>query len=398
MIKYKLNKTAVGVTFSAVVLSTTLLSTPAMAADCEVKIGAVAPMTGGASAWGLALRGGVELQAAITNAEGGLQMGKNKCRVKVVSYDTQCSAAGGAAASNFLAGEGVTVTMGPLCSAETTGFRPVAKRNGQVSFITSYMKDALMPEWPLVFHALQGPGVFSPILIKESKAKFKYTSVVVLGPNDQSGTDTGRQVSKMYTEQGVKATEEWYQRGTTNFAPLASRVVSMNPDVLELAATPPGDVTSIVRSLQEAGFKGIYGGLGGIGLTPVLNGAGGVDKLKGYYWLELMPVEDAGARKLRVDYERMLKTTPPDNAILYISSTATEQLLRAISLAGTDKDAEKVAAAMRKMTPESRYFGKGGWRGKAQYGVNQELAFPIGMGVIADGKNTGVTRVDIPAE
>lgn len=384
--------------WSAALVSACLLSMPAAAQDCEVKVGATAPMTGGASAWGLALKAGAELQAAVVNSEGGLPMGNRKCKVKVVTYDAQCTAAGGAAAANFFASENVAALMGPLCSPETTGFRPVAKRHGQVAFSTSYMKDVLSPEYPLVFHALQGPAVFGPILIKEAKARYQFKSVLILGPNDQGGTDAGRQLSKMYADQGVKATEEWYQRGTTNFAPIAARVMAMNPDVLELAATPPGDVGIVVKALTEAGFKGVFGGLGGIGQMPVVNGAGGVDKLKGYYWLELMPVEEAGARKLRVDYERLLKTAPPDNAILYISSTAVEQILRAISKAGTDRDAQKIAAALRTMKPESRYFGAGGWRGKSQYGINQELAFPVGMGIIADGKNEGVKRIEIPSE
>ena len=122
-------------------------------------------------------------------------------------------------------------------------------------------------------------------------------------------------------------------------------------------------------------------------MNPVLAGAGSLDRIKGYYWLETMPVDEPGARKLRVDFERIMKVPPPDNALLYVSSTATEQILRAISAAGTDQDAEKLAAALREMKPESRYFGPGGWRGKTQYGINQELAFPIGMGIIADGKN-----------
>jgi branched-chain amino acid transport system substrate-binding protein len=253
----------------ALCISASLASVPALAQDCEVKIGAVAPMTGGASAWGLALKGGAELQAAIVNAEGGLQMGSKKCKVKVVAIDGQCTAAGGAAASNLLASENVAATMGPLCSPESTGFRPVAKRHGQVSFSTSYMKDILTPEFPLMFHGLQGPAVFAPVLIKEAKAKFKFNTVMIIGPNDQGGTDAGRQLSKMYADQGVKASEEWYQRGTTNFAPLAQRVISANPDSLELAASPPGDVGNVVKALMEAGFKGVFGGLGGIGLTPV---------------------------------------------------------------------------------------------------------------------------------
>jgi branched-chain amino acid transport system substrate-binding protein len=62
------------------------------------------------------------------------------------------------------------------------------------------------------------------------------------------------------------------------------------------------------------------------------------------------------------------------------------------------KDGEAIAEALRKITPESRYFGKGGWRGKTQYNINQELAFPGGMGVISDGKVLGVKRVEIPSE
>ena len=386
------------VAWSTLLVSASLIGTSVAAQECEVKIGTVGPMTGGAAPWGLAVKGGAELQAALVNNEGGLQMGNRKCKVKVVSFDSQCTAAGGAAASNHLASENVVATLGPVCSTESTGFRPVAKRYGQVSFSTSYMKDVLTPEFPMMFHALQGPGVFGPVMLKEAKAKFKFNSVVVLGPNDQSGTDAGRQISKIYTDLGVKANEEWYQRGTTNFAPIAARVMNMNVEVLELAATPPGDVANVVKSMLDAGFKGIFGGLGGIGLSPVVNGAGGVDKIKGYFWLELMPLDDPGARKLRVDYERVFKNPAPDNGLLYISSTATEQILKGISAAGTDSDGEKVATALRTLKPVSRYFGAGGWRGKSQYGVNQELAFPIGMGVVADGKNQGVTRIEIPSE
>jgi len=69
-----------------------------------------------------------------------------------------------------------------------------------------------------------------------------------------------------------------------------------------------------------------------------------------------------------------------------------------VSAAGTDQDVEKIAAELRKLTPESRYFGKGGWRGKTIYGVNQELAFPVGLGIIEGGKRVGVQRVEMPAE
>ena len=395
----RVSKRVKAAAWPALVLAGCLAAGPAAAQDgCEVKVGVVGPMTGGASAWGLAMKAGTEFQAALANETGGLPMGNRKCRVKVVTVDGLCTAAGGAAASNLLASEGIVATTGPICSPETTGFQPVAKRHGQIYFSSSYKHDVIGADWPMGFHQLQGPAVFGPILIKEAKARFKFNTAVVLGPNDQGGTDAGKQLSKMYTEAGVKSSEEWYQRGTTNFGPLAARVMNMKTEVVELAAMPPADVTIFVKQLMEAGFTGVLGGLGGIGMNPVVQGAGGIDKLKGYYWLELMPVEDPGAQRLRADYQRVMKAPAPDNAILYTASYAAENLLRAISVAGTDKDAARIAEALRKTGPESRYFGKGGWRGKKQYGINQELAFPIGMGMIVDGKKLPSRIIEIPSE
>ena len=115
-----------------------LASAPADAQDCEVKLGAVGPMSGGAAAWGLSAKSGAEFIATLYNQEGGLSMGNRKCKVKVVSFDSQYTAAGGAAASNYLASENVHVTMGPVGSPETTAFRPLAKRFGQVNFSSGY--------------------------------------------------------------------------------------------------------------------------------------------------------------------------------------------------------------------------------------------------------------------
>lgn len=376
-----------------------IMVAPAMAQDCEVKIGVAVPLTGGASAWGLAIKAGADFMTLQTNEAGGLQMANGKkCKVKVVSIDAQCSAAGGAAASNYFASENIKVILGPVCSPETTGLQPVSIRHGQLYMSTSYKKDVIGPEWPLGFHLYVGPLAFGPILIEKGMAQFKFKKAVLMGPNDQGGTDAGNQFLGMYKSAGVTIAPEWYQRGTTNFAPLVARVMAQNPDLVELAAMPPPDVTIFVKQMTEAGYTGNYGALGGIGLDPVVNGAGSLDKIKGYFWIELIPVDDPGAVRMREDYLKAMKSPPPANAIFHSGVIGMEQYLRAIADAGTASDSEKVAASLRKLTPESKYLGKGGWRGRKQYGINQELAFPIGMGVVVNGKKIGVQRIEIPSE
>ncbi len=382
----------------AVIASACLISLPAAAQECEVKIGAVGPMSGTTAPWGLSTKYGTEFAAAMVNEQGGLPMGNRRCKVKVISYDSLCTAAGGAAASNFLASENVHVTMGPSCSPETTGFRPVAKRHGQVNFSSSYMLGVIGPEFPLAFHALQAPITFGPYVIKAAVDQFKFKTILVIGPNDQGGTDGSKQLVKQYGDVGIKTSEEYYQRGTTNFGALATRIMNVKPDAIEISTVPPADSGNLVKHLVEAGYPGVIGSLGGTGFNPIAQGAGGVDKLKAFYWLETAPVDHPGILKLKQDFERIMKTPPIDNPNMLVAALAAEVTLKAISDAGTDADAEKIAAALRKLTPESRYMGKSGWRGKTIYGVNQELSFPVGLGMVIDGKKLPVKTISIPSE
>jgi branched-chain amino acid transport system substrate-binding protein len=383
-----------------------VLAAPALAAfvsgawaqECEVKIGAIGPMSGGAAAWGLSAKAGTEFAAAIVNEEGGLRMGNRRCKVKVVSYDALCTTAGGAASSNFMASENIKVMVGPTCATEVSAYMPVAKRHGQLGISTTYYAGVLNPEYPLMFHAIQAPITFGPFLIKPALEQFKFKTIMVIGPNDQGGTDGSRQLIKHYESLGVKGTEEYYQRGTTNFAPLAARIMNARPDAVEIATVPPADVTNIVKQLLEAGYTGTIGSLGGAGAGPIIQGAGGVEKLKGFYWLETSPVDHPGIIKLKSEYQRVMKTPPIENPLMPNLALAAEVVLKAISIAGTADDAEKVAEALRKSTPESRYMGKAGWRGKSIYGVNQELTFPMGLGMVIDGKRMPVKAVEIPAE
>ena len=378
-------------------LSFACLAAGAQAQDCEVKIGVAGPQTGGGSAWGLAEKAGTEFEAAWTNSQGGLQVGNRKCSVTVVSFDAQSTAAGGAAASNYLASQKVHAVVGPIVSPETTGFRPVAKRNRQVNFSSSWVVDVISPEFPLAFLKVNPPQVWAPTLVRTAKDRFNFKSAVVMGPNDQGGTDAGTVLAKIYSDNGVKTTTEWYQRGTTNFAAIVTRLMSIAPDTVEFAAMPPGEAAILAKQLLEAGYGGAFG-RAGAGAEVIIKNAGGVDKLNAFYWYDHVPTEDPGLKRLNADYQRLMKAPVPENSLVYSAQIAAEQMLRAIASAGTDQDGDMIAAALRRAPPESRYLGKAVWRGKAQYGINQQLGFPVGMGLISNGKMEPQRRLDVSSE
>ena len=350
-------------------------------------------MSGAAAQWGIAMRGAAELVAAEYAEKGGLPVGGQKCKITVTTLDGKYNPEGAAAAANQLASDGIKVIIGPIGAPEVTGIKPVASRNGMLIMGNSFAKDAIGPRWPLVFHLGSGPSAWAPPIIRLAKQKFGMKSVVVTAPNDQGGTDIGSVDAAAYRANGVTATEEYYQRGTTNFAPIITRILNVHPDAIDTASSPPGDSGLIVKQLREAGFNGPIGHLGGPGEQEVLRIAGGLQGVKNFYWYEAIYI-DSKVQAIADEYQRLMHAPAPENNFFYQYVVATRMVTKAISKAGTADDTKKIAAALRSLPVEDPNIGNGLWIGQEFYGINQELSFPFGMGLIMNGKLLPSVRMD----
>jgi branched-chain amino acid transport system substrate-binding protein len=219
-------------------------------------------------------------------------------------------------------------------------------------------------------------------------------SVALVAPNDQAGTDIVSVDAESYRANGIKTTEEYYQRGTTNFAPIVTRLLAAKPDVVDTASSPPGDAGVIVKQLRLAGFTGPIGRLGGPGTEEIIRVAGGIDVLKDFFWYETVATGDPKVQEIDALYRKFLGKEPVGGTALWGDLPAARMTMKAIAAAGTADDAVKIAEAMRKLPVEDPNMGKGYWTGGKQYGIAQELHFPYGVGIIKDGKNLGVTRME----
>ncbi len=369
-------------------------SFPVMAqSGCELKIGSMGPMSGGAAQWGLAMDGAARMAAAEVNVEGGLKVGGQSCHVTVVAYDSKYTADGAAAGSNALAAEGIHFIIGPVGSPEATGIKPILGRNQQIAWNASYAKDALATRYPLMFHISPGPGGWADAVIKEALKHWTIKSVALIAPNDQGGTDIVSVDDVAYKDNGITTTSEYYQRGTTNFAPIITRVLAANPDAVDTASSPPGDAGVIVKQLRLAGFKGPIGRNGGPGTEEILRVSGGMDVLKDFYWYN-GAVDTPKTHAIDADYKKLLGKDQSYGSSLWVDLPAARMTLQAISAAGTIDDVQKVAEAMRHLPVDDPNMGKGVWSGQKQFGLAQELMFPFGIGIIKDGKDLGVTTVE----
>ena len=367
-------------------------ATPA-AADCELKLGVIGVLSGPAAQWGIALRGAAEFVAAEANKAGMIKVNGETCRTTTVAIDSKYTAEGAAAAANNMAGQGIKFIIGPIGSPELTGLKPIAVRNSMLVMGNGYAKNAIGPQWPLVFHMGPGPSGWADSIIKVAKEKFGMKTVVIVAPNDQGGTDIASVDAAAYKKNGVEATEEYYQRGTTNFAPIITRIMSAKPDAVDVASSPPGDAGTIVKQLRQAGFEGPIGRLGGPGYSEIARIAGGNEVLKDFYWYEPVFIDDK-VQAIAEDYKALMKEERPENDLFFQWVSATRMVVKAIAQAGTVTDTQKVAEMLRKLPVEDPNMGTGHWIGKEFFGINQELSFPFGIGLVVKGKLQPTLRVD----
>lgn len=386
-----------GLTLLGAVAISFATAAPASAA-CELKLGIVGGLSGATAQWGLALKAAVEFVAAETNQAGGLQVGSEKCQVTTAAVDDKASAEGAAAGANQLVSQGVRFIVGPVVSPAATGIKPIAVRNNLLVFLDSYAKNAIGAQYPLVFHEGPGPSVWADSIVKAAKARFNIKSVVVVAPNDQGGTDIASVDAEIYKKNGIEASEEYYQRGTQNFAAIVARILSRHPDTVDTSSSAPSDAGVIVKQLREAGFDGPIGRLGGAATDEILRIVGGPEVLKNFYWFENVPTDDPKVRSIYADFKKTMGVDAPENTNLMLWAAATRMLLTAVTKAGTITDTKKVAEALRALPVEDRYFGSGHWTGQRFFGINQEISFPFGIGMMVNGKLLPVERVEAPSE
>ncbi|MGX0905104.1 branched-chain amino acid transport system substrate-binding protein [Roseovarius sp. MBR-79] len=370
---------------TSLALATAMMLTAAQALACEVKVGVVGPFSGGAAQWGLAMKAGAELAAAEFNAKGGIKTSEGNCDLILVEIDTQYAAQRAAAAADALANQGIKVVLGPIGSPEVSGIKPMAARHNMLLMLNSYAKDAIGPQWPLAFHVSPGPSGWALPIVRKAKERFDMRSVVIVAPNDQGGTDIAPVVAKAYRAESIEATEEYFQRGTTDFAAIVTRVLALKPDAVDLVSSPTVESGTFAKQLRLAGFTGPIGKTGGPGTEEISRIVGGYEALGDYYYFEPIVVDEA-AKRMATVYKDLTGKDAPEHTFFYLWGAASRIVFNAIEAAGSGTDAAAIAEALRKTEVNDPDLGEGQWIGQSFFGINQELSLPFGMGFVANGK------------
>lgn len=372
------------------------LSSGIMAQE-ELKIGGIGSLSGGGTAWGIALQRGVQMAIDEVNAAGGLKVGDKTYKPRLVMFDDQYTAAGGRLAADRLINvEKTKFIIGPIGSPSVLGAVAVTSPASVLMLSNGFAPAILKNEAksPYNFRAMNSTLEFGPAMVKWYRENFPtIKKVALIAPNDAVGQAVVPLIEKIYRDNGFEVWKEMFDRGSKEFTPLVTRMMAQGVDLLDLGSNAPGDAGLLLKQARQAGFKGKIWQAGGPSVDEIMDIAGPL--AEGFVSFNVFDFSMPEAQKFLATYrakygDGVMNAQAPGwyNAALNMF----ESMRRAGSL-----DVTKVRDALKNLDGyDAGLFGPARWGGMSDYGVDHQLLLRFWIVEVKDGKI--ITRAAISPE
>jgi branched-chain amino acid transport system substrate-binding protein len=359
----------------------------------ELKIGGIGPLSGGGTAWGLALNRGVQMAIGEVNAEGGLKVGDKTYKLRLVMLDDTYSATGGrTAADRLIKLEKVGFIIGPVGSPATLGALSATDPSKTLLFSDGFAANILKNDSHAAynFRAIDTTTEFAPAMIEWlHKNHPEVKKVGMLGPNDATGQAVLPMLTGYYKASGIDVWTDSFDRGTQEFVPLITRMMAQGVDLLDLNSNSPGDAGLMLKQARQAGYKGLIWQVGGPSVAEIMSVAGPL--AEGFLSLEVFDFSSPAGQKFTDDYHKQWPGVINAQAPLWYNTAKI--LFEAIRHAGST-NVEKVRDAMQATEGyDAGVIGPVVWGGQAEYGVNHQLLVPFWIAGVKDGKEDMLAKI-----
>ncbi|MFT4193168.1 ABC transporter substrate-binding protein, partial [Ottowia sp.] len=261
-----------------------ILAAAHLAAAETIKLGLSIPLSGAGANWGKGSEWMCAKAAEEVNAQGGVKVKGQAHQFECVGYDNKYNAAEGAKVGQALvARDGVKYVAGSIGVAPARALQSLSERRGVLLFTAAWGNSMKGPKFPLTFSQMNSPNeIAEPLITHIKKLHPAAKTVVMLNPNDATGQETEKVAKAAWERNGVKVlVSDWYERGTSEFQPIAAKINAAKPDVVDLASTPPADAGLIFKELKALGWNGVKVVEVGTGADGLL--ATGKDAVEGTY-------------------------------------------------------------------------------------------------------------------
>jgi branched-chain amino acid transport system substrate-binding protein len=369
-----------------------------VAAQEIIKLGLSIPLSGAGANWGKGSEWLCNEAAKEVAQEGGVKVGGKVYNFSCVAYDNKYNAAEGTkVAQALLNRDGIKFIGGSLGTAPVRALQSLSERQGVLHFTTAWGISLKGPKFPLTFTIMNTPSEISfPLTGYIKKTNPGIKTVALLNPNDATGQETEVIARKAWAAVGVNViSSDWYDRGMTEFQPIASKMAATKADAVDLGGTPPSDSGLVFKELHALGWQGVKVVQVGTGAEGVI--AAGGPAAEGVYMGAAVafdgPQVTDKQRKLNEGGKAALGESL--NAV-QISFYDSVMALKAAMELSQSVDPKVVATALPKVKFDS-FYGPSGFGGKETYGSPQQILVPVMVTQIKGGKLIEASRIQ-PAE
>lgn len=354
-----------------------------------MKIGVIASLSGGGTAWGLGLERGVQIAADQINEQGGLKLAGKTYKLEVIPYDDQYNAAQAKTAADRLVNrDEVKVIFGPVGSPGAMGSLPVTQPAKVIQFVDGYTPAILKNEWQgaYVFRINNSTLEFSEPIVDWLKKTYPNAKKVgMIAPNDATGQAGVPILATAYKNKGFEVWTEHYERGTKEFTPLVLRMMAQNVDVFDLNANAPGEAGLLVKQARQVGYKGLIVQSGGAGIDELIAIAGPLanNMLKYDVIDESLPRVQPFVALYHKKYTGVMNGLAP---VYYNAANIYFEAMRRADSTDTTKIRDQIEKLGGNY--DAPIFGKVVWTGQKNYGVNHQLLHTFVIKEVQNGKAT----------
>ncbi len=352
-----------------------------------LKIGGIGPLSGGGTAWGLAVQRGVQMAVDEANARGGLKIGGKTYKPELIMYDDKYSATGGRSAAERLVNfDKVKFIIGPIGTPSVMAVVPIINQARVIMLSNGYAPDILKLHGKegYNFRTMNSNVEFGPAMVrwlKENRPEARKVALIV--PNDATGQVVMPTLGQAYKDAGYSVWSESYERGSKEFAPLLTRMLAQGVDVLDLNLNAPGEAGLLTKQARQIGFKGIIWQVGGPGIDEVADIAG--PYAEGFMSYDVFDFNESAAQQFVDTYKQRWGGVINAQTPGWYNSARI--LFKALEDAGTVTDTDKVRSALEGLAGyDAGIYGPVVWGGEKAYGVNHQLLNRFWVTEIRNGK------------
>lgn len=363
--------------------------------DKVITFGVIAPLSGAGAVYGEPQAYAIRTLAKQINAEGGLKVGADKYQIKVVVDDPKGDPSATRQIINKQINDGIDFAISNGDPMDPISV-PVTESNSIITLDNTANKAFYSAPYKYVLNGYATP---------DWAALPFYEALKKLEPGIKTVHFVG--VDAQFDHNHLKWSEEaavkvgwdslgstFYQGGTVEYSAILTAVVRENPDLVSLGV-PSGDTPKIARTLRSLGYEGqIASPIPLADMAQMVEGVG--SDMDGYYQADHVsyPVNDAYL-KFAKEYESLGVTASTTAAGYWVFF---RMFLNAIQDVGSIDDPDALIKAMADQTFKTPFIEgePEAWMGgKSRYGQVRQLALPLVLNQVVDGKI--VTRATEPS-